>query len=223
MLNDFHTHTFFSDGILSPIELIRYAMVGGYRSLAITDHCGVGSIERLLREVGEDCRLAMEHWDIVALPGVELTHLPPEAIDAVAKRARDLGAAIVVVHGETTQEPVAKGTNLAALRSSYVDILAHPGFISDEEASVAARNDVFLEITTRHGHGLTNDHVAAAARRAGARLILSSDAHSDSDLLTEELASRTLKEAGLNDEEAAIIIGESPRLILERALARRTT
>ncbi|HLE81453.1 MAG TPA: PHP domain-containing protein, partial [Dehalococcoidia bacterium] len=28
---DFHTHTFLSDGVLSPIELIRRAHVKGYR------------------------------------------------------------------------------------------------------------------------------------------------------------------------------------------------
>jgi histidinol phosphatase-like PHP family hydrolase len=205
------------------MELIRYALVGGYRALAVTDHAGVGHLERLLHEVGEDCRLAMEHWDIIALPGVELTHLPAAAIDGAARRARDLGAAVVVVHGETTQEPVEKGTNLAAANSPFVDILAHPGFITDEEASLAARNGVFLEITTRPGHGLTNDHVAAAARRTGARLILSSDAHADTDLLTEELATRTFAEAGLTRDEIAFITGESPRLMLERALARRVT
>ena len=203
------------------MELIRYAVVSGYRALAITDHAGSGAIERLLREVGEDCRLAMEHWEIIALPGIELTHLPAGAIDGAARRARELGAAVVVVHGETTQEPVEKGTNLAAVRSGYVDILAHPGFITDEEATRAAENNVFLEITTRRGHGLTNDHVAAAARRAGARLILSSDAHADTDLLTEELATKTLAEAGLNAAEATLVMEESPRLILERALARR--
>ena len=42
---DFHTHTFLSDGVLSPIELIRRALVRGYKAMAITDHvsgqCGI--------------------------------------------------------------------------------------------------------------------------------------------------------------------------------------
>ena len=44
----------------------------------------------------------------------------------------------MVVHGETIIEPVEKGTNLAAVQSPYVDILAHPGLLSLEEAKLAA-------------------------------------------------------------------------------------
>ena len=39
---DFHTHTFLSDGVLSPMELIRRAHVRGYRAMAVTDHVGLG-------------------------------------------------------------------------------------------------------------------------------------------------------------------------------------
>ena len=39
---DFHTHTFLSDGVLSPCELIRRAAVNGYQIIGITDHVGPG-------------------------------------------------------------------------------------------------------------------------------------------------------------------------------------
>jgi predicted metal-dependent phosphoesterase TrpH len=42
---DFHTHTFLSDGVLSPIELIRRALVRGYKAIGVTDHVGVGNLE----------------------------------------------------------------------------------------------------------------------------------------------------------------------------------
>ena len=42
---DFHTHTFLSDGVLSPIELIRRAFVRGYRGMAVTDHVGLGNVD----------------------------------------------------------------------------------------------------------------------------------------------------------------------------------
>ena len=42
---DFHTHTFLSDGVLTPVELIRRAHVAGYRVIAITDHVGPGNLE----------------------------------------------------------------------------------------------------------------------------------------------------------------------------------
>jgi len=42
----------------------------------------------------------------------------------------------VVVHGETIIESVEKGTNLAAFNGPRVDIFAHPGLLSLEEAKL---------------------------------------------------------------------------------------
>ena len=98
---DFHTHTSLSDGALSPLELIRRAAANGYQALGLTDHLGPGSLERVLSEVIADCALARRHWGIVAIPGVELTHLPPPAIAEAARRAKEKGAWLVIVHGET--------------------------------------------------------------------------------------------------------------------------
>ena len=54
MTFDFHTHSFFSDGVLSPIELIRRAHVAGYRAIAVTDHVGLANMEQVIREVARD-------------------------------------------------------------------------------------------------------------------------------------------------------------------------
>ena len=89
----------------------------------------------------------------------------------MAQKAKQLGAWIVVVHGETIVEPVEKGTNLAALNSPDVDILAHPGMLSPEEARLAAANHIFLEISARKGHSLTNGHVAKLGLKAGAKML----------------------------------------------------
>ena len=134
---DFHTHTFLSDGVLSPIELIRRAMSIGYRVMAITDHVGPGNMEFVLKTLAADCEMASRRWDILALPGVEITHTPSEDIDRLARECRRLGAVVVNVHGETITEPVVEGTNLAAVSSDHVDILAHPGLITLEEARIA--------------------------------------------------------------------------------------
>ena len=91
----------------------------------------------------EDCRLAAEYWGIKALVGVELTHVPAGAIGTLARRARTYGAEIVVVHGETIVEPVEAGTNRAAVNCPEVDILAHPGLITPEEAAAAKKNGSF--------------------------------------------------------------------------------
>jgi len=202
-LCDFHTHTFYSDGVFAPVELIRRASVAGYSVIGIADHTGSGGVERLVQEIAEDCAVASEHWDIEAFVGVELTHVPPAAIAQLTAKARAAGAAFVAVHGETLVEPVQEGTNLAAVCCPEVDYLCHPGLITPEEAALAAANDVFLEITARRGHCLTNGHVARVAREAGARLLLGSDAHGDGDLLTPEFAEQVLAGAGLDADEIA--------------------
>ena len=213
---DFHTHTCLSDGELSPVELIRRASERGYRGIALTDHVGMGSLERLIRETVEDCRIAREHWNIVAIPGVELTHLPARAIAQAAKRAKELGAWIVVVHGETIVEPVEKGTNLAAVESPDVDILAHPGLITMDEAKLAAKNGVFIEVSARKGHSLTNGHVVKIALAAGCRMLLDSDAHDSPDLLTPELAFAILRGSGLGENESKEVLTSSPPILLKR-------
>ena len=213
---DFHTHTFLSDGVLSPIELIRRAMSIGYRVMAITDHVGPGNMELVLKTLIADCRMASRRWDILALPGVEITHTPSEDIDCLARECRRLGATVVNVHGETITEPVVPGTNLAAVSSDHVDILAHPGLITLEEARIAAHNGVFLEVSARKSHGIANGHVVQTAREAGARLVLDSDAHEPGDLLTREFAMKVARGSGLDIEDASSLLDHSPLDLLDR-------
>ena len=216
MVYDFHTHTSLSDGDLSPMELIRRALVNNYRAIALTDHVATGSLGRIIKEITEVCSLARSYWDILAIPGIELTHLPPPAIAETAQRAKELGAWIVVVHGETLIEPVEKGTNLAALQSPHVDILAHPGLLSLEEAKMAATNGIFLEISARKGHCLTNGYVASLAQETGAKLLLDSDAHGEQDLLTPYLADAIARGAGLNSTACQQVLTVNPQALIEK-------
>jgi len=216
VLYDFHTHTFHSDGVLSPIELIRRAFVKGYSAIAITDHVALGSLGRVINEIKDDCALARAHWNILAIPGVELTHLPPQAISEVAQKAKEMGARLVIVHGETSTEPVEQGTNLAAVQSPYVDILAHPGLITTEEAALAAQNNVFIELTSRTGHSTTNAHVALISQKAQARLLVNSDAHNEDDLLTPALAEAVLHQAGLGKHHYEQILNRNPLLLIDK-------
>ncbi|MCP4613050.1 MAG: histidinol phosphate phosphatase domain-containing protein [Planctomycetes bacterium] len=213
---DFHTHTFLSDGELSPLELIRRAVVNGYQAIAITDHAGPGELERFIKEISIDCALAEKYWDIRAIPGIEITHLPPEAISDVAREAKEKGAKLVVVHGESVVEPVEKGTNAAAAGSPHVDILAHPGMLTENDARTARSNGLFLEITARKGHSQTNEHVAKVACAAGAKLILSSDAHNEEDLLSEEMAIAILRGSGLDESAIEEVLQINPNLLMDK-------
>ncbi len=215
MVYDFHTHTSLSDGTLSPIELIRRALINNHRAIALTDHAATGSLSRIIQETTKVCKLVHSYWDILAIPGIELTHVPAQAIAKVAKEAKELGAQIVVVHGETITEPVEKGTNLAALHSPHVDILAHPGLLSPEEAKLAATNGIFLEISSRKGHCLTNGYIASLAQQAGAKLLLNSDTHDEHDLLTPSLADAIVHGAGLDDDTCYHILHLNPQALIK--------
>lgn len=219
-LCDFHTHTFLGDGVLAPIELIRRAIVAGYDALGISEHCGRGAMQRLLAEVRADCELARERWGFLALPGIELTHVPAAAVSDLAAEARSLGAAFVIVHGESPVEPVEAGTNLAAASCPDVDILAHPGLLDEEAAAAAAANGVFLEVTAKFGHNMGNGRVVEVARKAGARLLLGSDAHEPGHLLSQEHARTVLLGAGLSLEEAQQVMLVNAKEMLDRCLRR---
>ena len=213
---DFHTHTFLSDGVLSPIELIRRAMIIGYRAIGVTDHVGLGNLEYVVKTLVKDCAHATKRWDILAVPGVEITHVPKEDIDLVARTAKELGARLATVHGETIVEPVEEGTNEAAVRSPSVDVLAHPGLIVEDHARLASENGVFLEISARKGHSFTNGHVAMVAKHTGASLILDSDAHEPGDLLTPTLTRKVALGAGLTAEESDALLERNPLQLLAR-------
>ena len=216
MLFDFHTHTFLSDGDLLPMELIRRAIHNGYTAIAIADHASPSTMERVVREISKDCELAAKEWDFPAIPAVELTHVPPTAVAPLARRAKELGAKIVVMHGETVVEPVLPGTNRAAVECEDVDILAHPGLVTAEEVKIAAERGIYLEITCRKGHSLTNGHVAKLAMEHGARMVVNTDAHSPDDLLTEEFARIVALGAGIPESEMETVLVQNPLRLLSK-------
>ena len=209
---DLHTHTTFSDGELIPAELARRAANAGYHAMAMTDHADPSNLYLILDNLRRFIKEAGSFLGIDVYAGVELTHVPPQLIPFMIEKARGAGAEIVVVHGETVVEPVAPGTNLAAIEGG-ADILAHPGLITAEEAVLAAEKNVLLEITTRKGHSLTNGHVAAMARIHGAGLVINNDAHAPSDLVSRELRTKIARGAGLSSEEINQAEANSRRLV----------
>jgi putative hydrolase len=211
---DLHTHSLYSDGELLPAELWRRAQVKGYRYLAITDHVDASNFDVVFARLKAAAVSLNRGEPPYFIPGLEFTHLPPALIGPLAAQARALGVPLIVIHGETLAEPVAPGTNRAAIEAD-IDILAHPGLISREEASLARERGIFLEISARKGHSLTNGHVARIAQEVGASLILNTDSHSPSDLITREQAEWVVRGAGLDEAACQALFTEA------EALARR--
>lgn len=199
---DLHTHTTFSDGDFIPAELARRARIAGYKAIAFTDHADHSNIGHILTNILRMVHDYSLYQEIELLAGVELTHVPPALIPDLVKKARDLGAQIVLVHGETIVEPVAAGTNHAAIMGG-VDILAHPGLITPQDVALAAEKNVCLEITTRKGHSLTNGHVLALARQYKATLVINNDAHSGSDLVQKDIRKKIALGSGMSEQEHA--------------------
>src|SRR3989338_7396405 len=143
---DLHVHSLFSDGVLLPSEIVRRAESIGFEAIAITDHVDISNIDHVVPRVVKACEELKRYWKIIAIPGAEITHVPPESISRLAEKARKLGAKVVIVHGETIVEPVMTGTNKAAL-SSNIDILAHPGLITEDDVKLAKKKRIYLEIS----------------------------------------------------------------------------
>lgn len=63
--SDFHIHTNFSDGTLSPTEIVQRAFENNVKVLAITDHDTLTGIDEAIEE-------SLKH-DIILIPGIELS------------------------------------------------------------------------------------------------------------------------------------------------------
>ncbi len=194
---DFHTHTLISDGEFIPAENVRRAELCGYVMLGLSDHSDLATLPSQMPAVLLAARTENRNGGgMTVFPGTELTHVRPGQIGEAMRLARELGAAYVVVHGETLAEPVEPGTNRAAIEAG-ADILAHPGLISEEDAALAAERGVMLEISGKRGHSLANGHVARLGKKHGAGLIFGSDSHTVGEMPTRDFAERICLAAGL--------------------------
>jgi histidinol phosphatase-like PHP family hydrolase len=78
---------------------------------------------------------------------------------------------------------------------------------------------VYVEISARKGHCLTNGHVAQLALATGVKLILNSDAHDSPDLLTQAFAVAVLRGSGLNETESERVLSTNPQALVNGLLA----
>jgi histidinol phosphatase-like PHP family hydrolase len=208
---DLHVHSIFSDGELIPSEIVRRMAAIGNEGVAITDHADFSNISWIMDKLRK-MQEFRDDYELGVLFGVEITHVPPKLIGRAVELARKEEAEIVLVHGETVVEPVKEGTNLAAVEEE-IDILAHPGLIDAKTAELAASNGIFVEISTRKGHCLTNGHVVKIAKEVGCELVINTDAHSPSDFVNTEVAQKILEGCGVENAE---IVFENAKKILRK-------
>lgn len=210
---DLHTHTTFSDGVLIPAESVRRAKVNGYSGIAITDHADESNYKFLIENQKRFQETFNKVSDFKVIVGVEFTHVKPSIMSKIIYDAKNFGADIVVVHGETIVEPVEKGTNRAAIDAG-VDVLAHPGLIDEEDVKLAVKNGVALELTTRKGHSYTNGFVAAVAIKYGADLVLDNDFHAPGDSLSIDMILKVLKGTGLDEHMSKEVLNNNKNIFI---------
>ena len=159
---------------LNVASALRYAALAGLRFINLVlpgDGCHLSQVAGMAEQV----RRYSLYADVEACLGIELRHVPPALIPAAVRDAREAGAELVLVYGETLCDQVAEGTNFAAVEAG-ADIITHPGLIDAETAAFAAEKGVALEFTSCPRHALCNAHTAAMALRFSCPLVRGSAA-----------------------------------------------
>jgi len=195
---DLHTHSTESDGKDDVRTMAAAARDAGLEYIAVTDHS-----QSLAMANGLDERRALAHADRVRrldaegvgvrlLAGIECDIRADGSLDLSDDCLAALDLVIVSVHSAFDQDK-ARMTDrlLRAIDNPHVDVLGHPtgrrllkrppyAFDVDAVVTAAARRGVIVEINCQVERLDLNDVHARLARDRGAKLVISTDAHSRS-------------------------------------------
>jgi DNA polymerase (family 10) len=193
---DLHMHTTATDGRDGLEAMAAAAHRLGYRYIAITDHSKALAMAngldepRALAHAARVRALNGRFDGLTLLAGIECDILPDGRLDLADDCLAQLDLVIASIHSHFSQDEAQMTDRvLRALESPWVDILAHPtGRLllkraplrvnMEAVAASAARNGVALEINCQVDRLDLNDACARLARERGARLVISTDAHS---------------------------------------------
>lgn len=198
---DLQTHSTWSDGKLSMLEMARAAARRGMRVIAFTDHSvslGVTGglsrerhaeqqheIEAAQRELGESIRIL--HASEVEIKADGSLDYPDEFLATLDLVVASLHTSLRQPREKVTQRLI------NAVRNPHVDIIGHPtgrlipereGADLDMDAvlAAAAESGVALEINASPYRLDLDDIHARRAREMGIPLSINTDAHSEADL-----------------------------------------
>lgn len=200
LVSDLQTHSTWSDGKLSILEMAKAARERGFKLLAITDHTpslgvtGGVKIEDLARQRAEiDAAQEKLGDSIRILQGAEVEIRADGRLDYPDEVLAKLDIVLASVHTSLRQpRDQVTARMIAAIRNPHVDIIAHPtgrlfpnreGADLDLEAifSEARKHGVALEINAHPARLDLDDANARRAMELGILLTINSDAHSPAD------------------------------------------
>ncbi len=211
---DLHIHTVWSDGVATIEDMVRAAIARDYRYMAISDHSGgLGvahglSPDRLRNQAAEISEVAARYPQIHILTASEVDIRADGSMDFPDDVLAGLDIVIGSIHSAMSQtsEDATKRL-LRAIENPHVDVIGHPttrivggreGVPIDREAvfNAASRTETALEINANPSRLDLGDADARQAIAAGAKLIINTDAHVQSNLDYMELGVRTARRAG---------------------------
>ena len=193
---DLHVHSDWTDGTVTVAEMAAAAQARGYEYIALTDHSRRVAMThgldpaRLARQIHEIDRLNEKLNNFTILRGIEVDILQDGSLDLPDSSLAKLDIVVAAVHShfdlprQTQTERVVR-----ALENRHVSILAHPTgrLIGDREPydidmdrviAAARKIGCYLEINAEPDRLDLNDLHAHAAKLAGVKVAVSTDAHS---------------------------------------------
>ena len=212
---DVHSHTNWSDGKATMLEMAQGAQAMGYRYLGVTDHSprikvvnGLDA-ERLLAQSREMADVQSRVDDLTLLQGIEVDILEDGALDLTDEVLELLDVVIASPHVKLRQEPAAMTARmLRAVSNPHVDVIGHPtgrrpgsreGASYDFEAvfTEAARNNVALEIDCDPARMDLSPEMARLALECGCNFTLDADAHMPAELAYVPMGAWMARRAGI--------------------------
>jgi putative hydrolase len=212
---DVHSHTKWSDGHATMLEMAKGAQEVGYHYLGITDHSpritvvhGLGA-ERLLEQSREMAEVQSQVTGVTLLQGIEVDILEDGTLDLPDAVLELLDIVIASPHVKLRQEPAAMTERmLRAVSNPHVDVIGHPtgrrpgsrpGADYDFEAvfKEAARHGIALEIDTDPARMDLSPEMARLALECGCNFTLDADAHGPEQLAYVPMGAWMARRAGI--------------------------
>ena len=229
---DLHTHTSLTDGVASLADMVAAAAARGYEYYAVTDHAPNLVMQQMTDEKILAQRAELNELDkhgMTLLHGAELNIASDGSVDWDADFLAGFDMCVASVHSSFGQDrAVMTDRFIAAAENPYVNIIGHPltrklgrrppvDVDLDALFEACARTGTALEINASPARmDLPLEHLAAA-RDAGVKFAIDTDAHSIGDLNNARYGVAAARIAGLTRDD---VINAWPLSRLREFLAK---
>ena len=212
---DIHSHTKWSDGRATMLEMAEGARALGYRYLGITDHSprikvvnGLDA-ERLVAQSAEMAGVQAQVPEVTLLQGIEVDILEDGSLDLPDAVLEILDVVIASPHVKLRQEPSAMTERmLRAVSHPHIDVIGHPtgrrpgsreGATYDFEGvfKEAAKHGVALELDCDPARMDLSPEMARMALELGCNFALDADAHAPAEFAYVPMALWMARRAGI--------------------------